>query len=355
MDLIKLKSNTLCNYYGKAPSEYEIKFIHYNIDVIEESNSEYANLEKDLKEIYDLNSEVFKLYFSNTDNFMKIITNTNIHYTDKMYLRIRNIDDYNRLKYSNVLKNIKLIIDIKDIEIFNITSCDLVLQLDNVCELPILKLNELLCKYRIKEILLGQISYISKDCGYLYDLMSKMYKLDSSRKFELEKISKITNDIYTIDEYMKIMEVFQKILKQLEIKTPIDGIYKIFHYIANVLYYDNGGIIQTKVKNQNLIGPVLNNIGVCEGYSKFLQQMLSLINVKSIVVQGGGSKEQGGHLWNQVHINGKWYNADVTSASYAIKNNKKIETFLVKDSDLVYKTNSSIAYKCEESFRYNEI
>ena len=129
-----------------------------------------------------------------------------------------------------------------------------------------------------------------------------------------------------------------------------DGIYKIFHYIANKVSYDNDGVKKTKITNQNLIGPVLYNVGVCEGYSKFLQQMLSLIGVNSIVVQGGGTKEEGGHVWNQVLINNKWYNADVTVASYDIRQDKKVSTYLVKDSNLLYKTYTSISYKCNEDF-----
>jgi hypothetical protein len=49
-----------------------------------------------------------------------------------------------------------------------------------------------------------------------------------------------------------------------------------------------------------LIGSVLKGKSVCEGYSKFLQQLLSLIEVESIVVQGGGKKEEGGQVGGRV-------------------------------------------------------
>ena len=104
------------------------------------------------------------------------------------------------------------------------------------------------------------------------------------------------------------------------------------------------------ISNQNLIGPVFNRKSVCEGYSKFLQQMLSLIDVQSIVVQGGGRKEEGGHVWNQVLIDGKWYNADVTAASYSIHHGEQVKTCLVNDNRLLYKTNSSILHICDEDY-----
>ena len=348
--MISLKSKTLCDYYSINPNEYDIKFIHYNIDIKQETFTEYKNIEEDIEEIYKFDSSAFMLYFSDIKNYERIINNTNINYYDKMYLRIRTINEYNKFKSLKVNNRIKLIVDLKDIEVLNITDFELVIQVDKVYGLSISKLKELLSKYKITYILLGQIPYISKGYEYLYDVMSKMYNIDSSKKLELEKINKITNDIYSVDEYIMILDKFQRILEQLEIKNIIDGVYKVFYYIANNVSYDNDGVNKTKITNQNLIGPVFYNVGVCEGYSKFLQQMLSLIGVESSVVQGGGAKEEGGHVWNQVMINNKWYNADVTVASYDIRHDKKISTYLVKDSKLLYKTNTSISYKCDEDF-----
>ena len=41
---------------------------------------------------------------------------------------------------------------------------------------------------------------------YLYDVMSSMYGLDSNMKLELEKINKLTNDIYSIKDYFNIFQ-----------------------------------------------------------------------------------------------------------------------------------------------------
>ena len=185
---------------------------------------------------------------------------------------------------------------------------------------------------------------------HLYEIMSKMYDIESSKKLELEKLNKITNDIYTINDYKRILCRFDDILNQLNIENRIDGVYKIFDYIAKNVSYDDDGVEHTLISNQNLIGAVFNGKSVCEGYSKFLQQMLSLIDVESIVVQGGGIKEEGGHVWNQVFIDGKWYNVDVTAASYGFHHGKQINTCLVKDDCLLYKTDSSISHLCDEDY-----
>lgn len=349
--MVSIKSKTLQDYYGNNPNEYYIKFIHHNIDVIDESKEEYLNISEDFNNLYNLDKEAFLIYFSDVENFIKISSNIDLSsYKEKVYLRIRNMDEYNKFLQYNHFSNIKLIVDISDLEQLNIKDFDLTIQTDKVSELKEDRLNELVKSYKIKEILLGQIPYLSSEDIYLYKIMSKMYGIESTRKLELEKLNKITNDIYTIDDYIRILHKFDEILKQLSIQDKIDGFYKIFDYISNSVSYDDDGVEHTLISNQNLIGPVFNRKSVCEGYSKFLQQMLSLIDVESIVVQGGGRKEEGGHVWNQVLIDGKWYNADVTVASYSIHHGEQVKTCLVNDNRLLYKTNSSISHICDENY-----
>ena len=353
--MVLIKSKTFQDYYGTNPDEYYIKFIHHNIDVSDENKEEYLKISEDFNYLYNLDKDAFLIYFSNVENYIKISSNINIEnmYNGKVYLRIRNMDEYKEfLRYSH-FTNIKLIVDISDIEQLNIKDFDLTIQMDKVSELKEDRLNKLVKNYKIKEILLGQIPYLSKEDMYLYEIMSKMYGIESSKKLELEKLNKVTNDIYTIDEYIRILHKFDEILNQLSIQDKIDGFYKIFDYISNNVSYDEDGVEHTLIINQNLIGPVFNGKSVCEGYSKFLQQMLSLIDVESIVVQGGGRKEEGGHVWNQVLIDGKWYNADVTAASYSLHHGEQVKTCLVKDSGLLYKTNSSISHICDEDYETN--
>ena len=353
--MLLIKSKTLQEYYGTNPDEYYIIFIHHNIDISDENREEYLKISEDFNYLYNLDKDAFLIYFSNVENYIKISSNINIEnmYNGKVYLRIRNMDEYKEfLRYSH-FTNIKLIVDISDIEQLNIKDFDLTIQMDKVSELKEDRLNKLVKNYKIKEILLGQIPYLSKEDMYLYEIMSKMYGIESSKKLELEKLNKVTNDIYTIDEYIRILHKFDEILNQLSIQDKIDGFYKIFDYISNNVSYDEDGVEHTLIINQNLIGPVFNGKSVCEGYSKFLQQMLSLIDVESIVVQGGGRKEEGGHVWNQVLIDGKWYNADVTAASYSLHHGEQVKTCLVKDSGLLYKTNSSISHTCDEDYGTN--
>ncbi|MBQ8132006.1 MAG: hypothetical protein IJ193_05910 [Bacilli bacterium] len=350
--MISLKSKTLRDYYGENPDEYSLKFIHYNVDIDRDGAEEYLKISEDLQTIYHFDKKAFLLYFSDVDNYHKMIDHLDIHnlYDEKIYLRISSEEDYNHLRQIDGFKRVKAIVSLEDLEKFSITDINLVVQIDKVKELPLTKLNQLLDTYPIKEVLLGQIPYLDHEDSYLYDIMSKMYHIDSSKKMELEKMNKITNDLYSIHDYVAIMRQFQNDLNQFHIQDSVDGFYKIFDFIANEVSYDDDGVKETSIDNQNLIGPVFHKKGVCESYSKYLQQMLSLIDIDSIIVQGGGMKEEGGHDWNQVFMNGKWYNADVTAASYSIHHNEEVKTCLVKDSALLYKTNTSISHICDEDF-----
>ena len=199
--MINIISKSLSDYYGNNPDEYSIKFIHHNIIVSDNSEEEYKKLNEDFKNIYNLDSNAFILYFSVVENYKKIFNNIDLTpYKEKIYMRIRSKNEYEMINHDDI----KIIVDISDIEKLNIKDSNIVIQIDKVSELPIDKLNSLLDNYNIVEVLVGQIPYLSKDYDYLYDIMADMYGIDSSKKLELEKINKITNDIYSVKDYTKI-------------------------------------------------------------------------------------------------------------------------------------------------------
>lgn len=178
-----------------------MKFIHHNIDVIEDSVEEYKKIEEDFEIIYNLDKSSFILYFSDVPNYIKVANHINIQkYKDKVYLRIRDIGEYIKLQQYNKIKGIKIVVDLSDINKLNITDLDLIIQIDKISELSITRLNELLEQYKIKEILLGQISYLTKDDLYLYEIMSEMYHIDSSKKLELELYKSNTSISHKCDE-----------------------------------------------------------------------------------------------------------------------------------------------------------
>ena len=218
--MVLIKSKTFQDYYGINPDEYYIKFIHHNINVYDESKEEYLKISEDFNNIYNLDKDAFLIYFSDVENYIKISSNIDIEnmYNGKVYLRIRNMDEYKKFFEYNHFANIKIIVDISDIEQLNIKDFDLTIQIDKVSELKEKRLNELVKNYKVKEILVGQIPYLSKEDEYLYEVMSKMYDIESSRKLELEKLNKITN----------VSTIFSYLSQTIYIKNSL--LFHIFHY-----------------------------------------------------------------------------------------------------------------------------
>lgn len=61
--------------------------------------------------------------------------------------------------------------------------------------------------------------------------------------------------------------------------------------IAKEISYNWAGLENDTLENQNLIGGLFSKTCVCEGFTKILQQALSLINISSIVVGGTAQKK----------------------------------------------------------------
>ncbi len=346
--MIKLESNTLKNYYGEKPNDYDVKFVHYSLDV---EDGEYEEIYNDLKNIKEEVRNSFLIYFSHVKDFNKILYNSKIimdKFKKDMYLRIRNQDEYNKYKKANT--KVLLVIGINDLKDLEIDNDDIILQINSIKELSIKDLEHLLEKYSIKKISLGQIAYITNEYPELLETLSKMYRVKNNDQLELEKNNKLTNDLYTIDEYKQIFNSINEIIDKSTGKDNIEKFINIFNELAKEINYAEDDK-ETKIINHNLIGPIVNKKCVCEGYSKLLHQICSMLNIESIVVSGGGSKENGGHIWNKVKIDDKWYNADLTSQSYAIHNNENKDYCLVEDNYMKYKSTSPFDVVCDEPYK----
>ena len=64
-----------------------------------------------------------------------------------------------------------------------------------------------------------------------------------------------------------------------------------------------------------LYGGLVDGKAICSGYAIILHEALQYVDVKSKYIEGYpdyNSNEKHGHAWNQVKIDGKWYNVDST-------------------------------------------
>jgi len=179
-----------------------------------------------------------------------------------------------------------------------------------------------------------------------------------------------TSEYYSLDEMIQIKEKIAEIISSLpkEIDEP-DKEKKIFTYIytrlAFMIQYDEfsasigkGGYAADMTETRrthasNLIGGLLNGQSMCGGYSEILRNVLSEVGIDSIYIRGNGKDKLGHHAWNQVKLDGKWYNVDLTNDRDNIVDNLACQYFLKSDCDFKryeqYDIESETLYQCDES------
>lgn len=186
-----------------------------------------------------------------------------------------------------------------------------------------------------------------------FERIGSMYGIDAMDQLACEKQALISNDNYSKEEYITIYNSLKELVNDIDSELPeVEKIKIVYDRIIHKVTYNFDGVTNVSLSNQNLLGGLVNNSCVCEGYSKILQQALSLVGIESVVVGGNGEMEDGGHIWNQVRIDGIWYNADAAYDSINIHEGKDIKLCLVDDSK-VYKTDYLIANRCDRSYDFN--
>lgn len=75
-------------------------------------------------------------------------------------------------------------------------------------------------------------------------------------------------------------------------------------------YADEATRAQSGAEIYTSLGSIVNSVAVCEGYTRGVQLMLSLVGIESYYVYGRGNNEL--HMWNSVRISDNWYYLDVT-------------------------------------------
>lgn len=194
-----------------------------------------------------------------------------------------------------------------------------------------------------------------------------------NQKITIENPNKSSDklDSYSLDDIIEIKKKIAEIVDGLpkDFDDP-DKEKKIFTYLytrlAHLIEYDEfasstvglGGygrdMSETRRTNaSNLIGGLLNGQSMCGGYSEILRNVLSEVGIDSIYISGEGKDKLGNHAWNQVKLDGKWYNVDLTNDRDNILDNTECQYFLKSDSEFKryeqYDVKSETLHQCDES------
>lgn len=99
------------------------------------------------------------------------------------------------------------------------------------------------------------------------------------------------------------------------------------YIVENMKYVDDGKSIR-----HNVIGPIFEKVGVCEGFSELAKLIGDYIGINIQCIYGDLPDSDEGHMWNLVNVEGDWYHMDIT---YDLGNNDVIRVphqyFLIPD------------------------
>ena len=100
--------------------------------------------------------------------------------------------------------------------------------------------------------------------------------------------------------------------------TDLEKEIQIIKYLVANVTYD----VEELASDSHLIndsykayGALVNRKAVCSGYAKAFDLMAKMCGLSTTVVTGeaiNSSSQNGPHAWNQINLDGEWYNVDVT-------------------------------------------
>lgn len=182
--------------------------------------------------------------------------------------------------------------------------------------------------------------------------------------FQIKGDSKIGG--YTPEELMPIVKVMEQIKSQIpENANEYEKFKIVYTIIGKSANYDNSGcggskeyIEGAKFITRSLDGVLLQGRAVCAGYALALEKCLKYVGIEAKKVSGMANtgKEEGQHAWNQVCIDGKWYNADLTWDYSKIQRGKPLEYCLVGDEmfNKEHKAREKV-HRCNEDYLLSEV
>ena len=166
-------------------------------------------------------------------------------------------------------------------------------------------------------------------------------KITIEDKREKNEVMKNTYP-YTVEEFIATRKGMNELLDGIE---PTNGdpskeyetFLKVYKRVIEIKY-DYEALMDDysdKVSKtcRNMVGGLTKGKCVCAGYAEILRNALACVGIDSKKVLGFKSfGARGGHAWNQVKINGKWYNVDATWDS---ANKTDLNFCLKNDEDFI--------------------
>lgn len=197
--------------------------------------------------------------------------------------------------------------------------------------------------------------------------IAKLSNYNISVKGDLET-DKLNKKYYKKEDIINIVNVMQELkTNMLDEYNELEKFMHIYKDLAMYIDYDKSGCVFTELymdghekSTRSLKGALIQGKAVCVGYALVLKYCLEYIGIEAKQLSGycyGNPKY--GHAWNQVKIDGKWYNTDLTWDYKSIRYGNKLDYCLISDEkfekDHTPDREEQLVEKCAENYAANKI
>ncbi|MBQ8299130.1 MAG: transglutaminase domain-containing protein [Clostridia bacterium] len=140
-------------------------------------------------------------------------------------------------------------------------------------------------------------------------------------------------ELYTIDEYIELSKAIDDIVLKINPKSSdFEKFLTIYYELGKKITYEKSG-------RRDLYSAMIENSGVCEDIARSYDSVCKRAGLESECIGGKNQRASIGHVWNQVEINGKWIDIDLTNDLDRIKRGETPSLFGSRHID--YDFNSS--------------
>lgn len=163
-----------------------------------------------------------------------------------------------------------------------------------------------------------------------------------------EMIPEYLFDKKKVQDHQRAMKSrVEKLARPASSMSEIEKLHYIHDFICENVKYD-------KLKKQyshEIIGPLGQGVGVCEGIAKAVKILCDTLGVWCIIAISENNPEKGikyRHAWNVVRINGKYYHIDATFDNSLSKGQGvRYDYFLLADKQ-IYRDHEPIIWQVPE-------
>lgn len=178
----------------------------------------------------------------------------------------------------------------------------------------------------LQVLTLNSLNSLNLDC--LINMQSKVENHEQL-KFKINELYDSRYIEYSFREISAIIAKIEEITADIpEEMDESNKFYTLYSRLTNMMVYDykcirdsegkfGNSLKKVRKKAAGLYGGLLDGKSICAGYALILHEALQYIGMKSQLV--GGRNFESAHAWNQVQIDGKWYNTDPTWDSSTIQ------------------------------------